>query len=192
MIQGNGRARGDITDILNSIKRENPTFDEEKICKYTEITIKLLYADLKSNAQLKHDINCKEEVIKKVLKNKEKYRITDDIDTISIQYVGIHDCIKNTEGEFVKIKVLIYFYDNTKNNNVYENKAKEKYWNDMWIVTYQNMDNLKNRKTSNCNNCGATMKYDYASKMFKCEYCGSIKLNTIENINWEIIDIEVK
>ena len=192
MIPRNSRAKGDFTDTLNSIKKANPSFNEDTIYKYTEIAIKSIYTDLKNNAQLIHDINCKEDVIKNILKNKKKYRITEDIDVINILYIGLYDCVKNTEGEFVKIRASIYFYDNTKNNKISDNNIKEKCWNDIWLITYQNMDKFKKRKISNCDNCGATMKYDYPSKMFKCEYCGSIKINSIDNINWEIIDIEIE
>lgn len=160
----------------------------KELLNYTEWAIETLYDDLKNDRQYKNKIKCQNQVIEKMLNNKKKYRMTDDIDRMNIQYVGLKSSSEKGEEKYIQIKLSVYFYDNTKNNNIYE-EIPHKYWNDIWIVTYKNI-NSENRENSNCENCGATMKYNIKNKIYKCEYCGNIYVG--ENINWEICDIEVK
>lgn len=182
--------RKDANEILFEIKKENYGFDEEGLFAYTKRAINVLYNDLKMKNQLKNKIACEKSVIQKMLENRKKYRIEDYIDVISVQHMRLYDYIKSEDKQCIKVRVSIYFYDNIKNNGRLELGTKERYWNDIWIVTYQNI--TSNNKTNfNCDNCGATMKYDAKNKMFKCEYCNNVSIYTGRDINWEIVDIEV-
>ena len=161
----------------------------KELFDYTEWAVETLYDDLKNNRQYKNKIKCQEQVVEKILNNKEKYRMTDDIDRMNIQYVGLKSSHEKGDEKYIKIKLSVYFYDNTKNNVNIDEKVPHKYWNDIWIVTYKNIDSI-NTENSNCENCGATMNYNIKNKTYRCEYCGNIYVG--ENINWEICDIEVE
>ena len=180
----------DENEIEFEIKKDFLGFDREKFLTQIKWFIPILYKDLKDNNYHITKYNCKEELIHKLLEEKEKYRITKDIDHISIQYARLYDYIKENDKGFVKAYISVYFYDNVK-NNIENESLNDKYWNDIWIITCRDKSNSNNKEKNNCPNCGAIMEYNYNTGFFKCNYCGCIMDNN-KNIDWEIIDIELK
>ena len=79
---------------------------------------------------------------------------------------------------------------NVKNNKIGD-KMVDGYWNDIWIITYRNIEKNYNINTCKCENCGATMKYNKNMEFFECNYCNTILYN-FQGMNLEIVDIEVK
>lgn len=161
----------------------------KELHNYTEWAIETLYENLKNNKKYNNKIKCQDKVIEKILNNREKYRMTDDVDRMNIQYVGLIDYYEKENVEYIEMKLSVYFYDDTKNNINIDKEVPHKYWNDIWIVTYKRT-NYDKTENFNCESCGATMKYNIDNKMYKCEYCGNISVIGIAN--WEICDIEVE
>lgn len=131
-------------EILLKIKNDFPGFNKDEILEFTKESILNLYNELK-NENLK-DLNYEKNLIDKLIKEKNKFRISEDIDHISVQYVELFDYIKQENKNYIKIYCSIYFYDNTQ-NNLYGNHTNNKYWNDIWIIT------LANGKQENKNSC---------------------------------------
>lgn len=216
--------RRDITEVLLEIKKEMPLFDKNQIIEYTKWAIPILYESIKYGDTKNLKINCKSNLIKKLSKMKYEYRITDDIDRVSVHYAELFDFIKTENEAFVKLYISVYFYDNVTNNKPdekeenndlkdegkmirfkldknrnlvykYEISAKKpdnKYWNDIWIVTYGKRSKLTNIKSANCSNCGAIMKYDETRNVLECEHCKNIVYGNLDNTDeWEIVDIDI-
>ena len=106
---------------------------------------------------------------------------------MNIQYTQLYDFIKKDNEIYIQVYASVYFYDNT-NNNFYFDDAKDKYWNDIWIITYKETGDVGNN--CNCTNCGAVMEYNKFKDLFECQYCGNVVDNRL-NKNWEIVDIEL-
>ena len=176
----------DITDIVFKIKSEIPKFDREDFIEYTKWTIPELYSSVKNEEAI--DIKCSKELVEKLIENKSIYKIKKDIDYISIQYTELVDCTKDDDNVYVKVYMSIYFKDDVSNNIIKIND-RDRFWNDIWIVTYKKSLSYKNIDPR-CNNCGAIMKYNNIEEILKCDYCGNIMICS-DNQNWEMIDIEV-
>ena len=176
----------EVTEIVLDIKREIPGFKKDELLEYSEWVIPKLYYSLKNKEKI--EIKCKPELINKLNNEHLKYKITENVDSISVQYVRLYDNEKREGEMYIQVYAAVYFYDNVSNNPGHP-FAEDKYWNDVWIVTYR--ENLETEKrNSNCDNCGATMKYNLRKNVFECEYCGNTA-NNIPNSKWEIVDIEL-
>lgn len=176
----------EIIEVLWEIKNEIPGFNKEELFEYTKWAIPKLYNSLKNKEKI--EIKCKPELIEKLNKEKDKYRINNNIDHISVQYVELYESIKGEDKIYVQVYLSIYFYDKVQ-NNLYDNSIKDKYWNDIWIATF--IETVKsNRKNCNCVNCNAVMKYNKLKDIFECEYCGNVMDNKTDS-KWEIVDIEL-
>lgn len=182
--------RKEIRKIISDIKRNIPEFDEEELDEYTRYIIPFVYEEIRkgNHEELKSKFE-NEFALRKMVGLKGKYRITDSIDNMNIQNVRLYDYINENGANYIKVSVSIYFYDDV-GNNIDIDLSGDKYWNDIWIITYVDNGAIV-KKNSNCHNCGAVMKYDRVTKMFNCEYCG----NTIESMRtireWKIVDVEV-
>ena len=177
----------DITDIVFKIKSEVPRFDREDFIEYTKWTLPKLYSIVKNEKEI--DIECSKELIDKLRDNKEEYRIKKEIDYISIQYTELVDFDKDDDNVYVKVYMSIYFKDDVSNNAINIDN-RDRFWNDIWIVTYKKSLLYKNIDPI-CSNCGAIMKYNNIDGILKCDYCSNIMICN-DNQNWEMIDIEVK
>lgn len=185
------------TETLKNIKEEMPFFNKEELIEYTKWAVQKLYNAIKNEDEIK--IKCKEGLINKLIKEKFKYRITKDIDHISVQYAQIYDFNKIENKKYIKVYTSVYFYDNVTNNMMNSGITKDRYWNDIWIVTYEDNSEIGCEKDNKCNNCGAIMEYDSIKEVVKCKYCGNTiynKLNgnwTIEevNTNWIMANVEL-
>ena len=122
-------------EILLKIKNDFPGFNKDEILEFTKESVLNLYNELK-NENFK-DLNYEKNLIDKIIKEKNKFRISKDIDHISVQYVELFDYIKQENKNYIKIYCSIYFYDNTE-NNLYGNHTNNTYWNDIWIITLTN------------------------------------------------------
>lgn len=189
------RARKNPNEIFWDIKKEIPLFDKKEIVEYTKWAIPILYDAIKNDEIEKLKINCQEKLIKKLSKMKFEYRISEKIDTVSIQYVELYDFIKTQPHALIKLYISVYLCDELKNNTIKQpnnNTTEKKYWNDIWIVTFGKKNTLANIKTSNCPNCGGLLKYDERKNALECEHCKNIILGSFEESKeWEIIDIEL-
>ena len=177
----------ELNEVLMDIEKEMPDFNADEFLKYTEWAIQKLYNSLRDNE--KSEVKCEEELISKLDEQRLKYRITKDIDHISIHYAEILDVIRKDGIMYIQVYLSVYFYDNTKNNINMDDDLDYKYWNDIWIVTLGEDIELE-RKKCNCVNCGAIMKYNKARSTFECEYCGNIVHNDFDS-GWKIVDIEL-
>ena len=179
--------RRESNEILKDIKVYNPWFKKEDMLEFVKWDITNLYNLIKNSSE---GINCREEVLEKIIKDKKRFRITNDIDHISVQYVELYDYIRKDNKDYIKIYVSAYFYDNV-DNNIIMDLMNDKYFNDIWIVTYMN-NQVEINEDCKCNACGATMKHDNRQNILKCEYCGNTEYFTRDNGNWELVDIEVR
>lgn len=178
--------RREVTEVIFEIRNEIPGFNKEELLEYTEWAIQKLYNSLKNEEEI--EVKCKPELINKLNEEKVKYRINKSMDRISVQYVELFDNIKKNNEMYIQVYLSIYFYDDV-DNNIENNSVNDKYWNDIWIVTFR--ESLKlNKKNSNCANCNAVMEYNQARNTFECEYCGNIIHNNSDS-KWEIVDIEL-
>ena len=176
----------DSTDILFKVKSEIPKFDEEEFFEYAKCIIPKLYSSLKNETEI--DIKCSAELAEKLKNNKDIYRIKKEIDYISIQHTKLVDCIKKEDTIYIKVSMSIYFKDDVSNNFMNFND-RDRFWNDIWVVTYKKDLAYKNIDPK-CNNCGAIMKYNNIDEVLKCDYCGNIMICG-DSQNWEMLDIEV-
>lgn len=176
----------EISEIIFDIRNEIPEFNREELIQYTKWVIPKLYNSLKNEEKL--EVKCKPELIEKLEKEKEKYRINKSMDQVSVQYVEIYDNIKKEDDMYIQVYSSIYFYDDV-GNNVDKYSENDKYWNDIWIITFRKGIKL-DRQDCNCANCGAVMKYNRLKDVFECEYCGNIVHNNSDS-KWEIVDIEL-
>ncbi len=176
----------ELTEILFDIRSEIPGFEREELLEYTKWAIPRLYNALKNKQEV--EVRCTEELINKLNNKEYQYRINNNIDNISVQYVEIFDNIKRDHEMYIQVYASVYFYDNPKNNM--KNRAdNDKYYNDIWIVTYRK-NTETGKKNSNCVNCGAVMEYNQIKNMFECKYCGN-RVHNKSNAKWEIVDIEL-
>ena len=178
----------DLTEVVFEILNEIPGFKKDELLEYTKWAIQRLYYSLKNGEEIK--VKCKSELINKLNKEKVKYKIDKNIDHISIQYVELYDSIKKDDEMYIQVYVSVYFHDDVE-NNVCEYSMDDKYWNEIWIVTYRANSKSDTRKNSNCINCGAAMQYRRLKDTFECEYCGNTIQNDTNSI-WEIVDIELQ
>ena len=179
--------RRDSTEVLFEIKYIMPEFNKKEFIDYAKWTITNLYNDLKKENKLEITGNCELKLIDKLLSQKEEYRITSDIDHISVQYIEIIDFIKDKNRKTIKLYTSVYFYDNEKNNK--KIKHGEKYWNDIWVVDFDLDPKSTNSINNNCPNCGATMDYDKFKEKYICNYCNTI-INSHNNAYWKLSNIE--
>lgn len=170
-------------EILFKIKSDFPDFNKEELLEYTKWSIIALYNNLKDENIT--NLNYKKDLISKLIQDKHKFRITNNIDNISVQYTELFDYIKKDNKKYIKVYCSVYFYDNTGNNSSIKHSSN-KYWNDIWIVTYIDSTKTDNSK---CTNCGANIKYNQFTQVYECEYCGNTVYDTFVR-NWELIDID--
>jgi len=176
------------TETLIEIKRYLPDFKKENLLEYTKWAIPSLYNSLKNNKKI--EVEATEELIQKLKINKPEYRITTDIDHINLQYTAVIDCIKENDEIYVKVYSSIYFYDNVR-NNVFKDNLKDKYFNDIWIITYKIKKRKEDKEKLTCGNCGAVMQYNSKKMLLECKYCGN---NVFYNrdANWIMTDINIE
>ena len=181
--------RREVEEILYEIKKEILGFNKEELLEYTIWAIPKLYDEIKNYDNIsKKKIKCKKELINKLIEEPRKYRITNEMDNVNVQYAELYECIKENGEFYIKVYASIYFYDN-RENNIYMS-ARNRYWNDIWIITLRETDCNK-IEDGNCDNCGAVMEYDEIKKIFKCTYCGNVLAIQKWDKDWEFVDIEV-
>lgn len=180
------KGKMDITDIFFKIKSEIPRFNKEDFIEYAKWTVPQLYSSVKNEKEI--DIKCSKELLERLINNKNTYRIKKEMDYISIQYTELIDCIKQDDNLYVKVYMSVYFKDDVSNNLINIDNI-DRFWNDIWVVTYKKSLEYKNID-SRCNNCGAIMRYNNIDEILKCDYCGNIMICN-DSKNWEMIDIEV-
>ena len=174
--------------LIEKIKADVPGFDEEELLEFARFAIPnvhLLFSQEKSDILKKY---CSDDLIKKVLENKKDYRISSDNDITRVGYSRLQD-YKNENNEiYVKVYNSVFFYDRVSNNQVIDEMANfDKYWNDIWVVTFQG--NFGRDIMTKCPFCGAKMEYNSSKHMFTCENCRDSLYYS--HINWKIVDIEV-
>ena len=181
--------RRDSVEVLYEIKNQMPEFNKEDFLDYAKWTIVSIFNSLKKDSKSEIKGNYDPKLIEKLVLNKDKYRIKKDIDDISVQYLELMDFIKEGNKKSIKLYASIYFYDNSKNNYNCP-QDNEKYWNDIWIITFDLDENTINSINNKCPNCGANMLYDKQKEIYKCKYCNNI-INSNNNSYWKISNIEI-
>ena len=172
---------------LMNLKAKVPKFDEEEIVEYTKNVIPNIHIFLSQEKIDKVSKYCSEEVINKLKSNKKLYRISNNIDSIRVVFARLEGYNDSNEKIQIKIYASIFFYDDVDNNEISE-ETVDRYWNDIWIITYE----LEGNKDiiNKCPSCGATMGYSSLNHMFTCDYCrNSLYFSQIE---WKIVDMEVQ
>ena len=173
-------------NILLKIRKIFPTFDEEELLEYTKAIIPNVSYFLNYENKMKLKRYCSDEFISKALENKDIYRISKDIDSARVEYARLKEIIEKEDKLYIKVYASVFFYDDV-DNNTNSIDGYDKYWNDIWIITYEanSTDNI----SSKCPNCGAQMDYNVSNHMFTCNYCRNSLYYS--KINWKIIDITV-
>ena len=175
-------------DLLQEIKADFPGFDKEEILDYTKFVIPNMHFFLKQgkNEQLKK--YCTEEILNKILNNKEIFRISPDIDTARVGYARIQGYKNENEEIYIKVYTSIFFYDDIENNEIIDEKYNfDKYWNDIWEITFEG--NFGKDIITTCPFCKSQMKYNHSKHMYTCENCKDSLYYS--QIKWKIADIEV-
>lgn len=171
-------------------KKSNPELNEEEFVEYAKFDIMNLHELLRNDGKEISKINCLGNVVNELLKNKTKYRLNPNIDHLSIHYAQIMDYIEQ-DRKYIKMYMSLFFYDNVKNNENYTGIKNDKFWNDIWIVTFKKKNALDGHEDFSCNKCGANMNFIPKENLLKCDYCGYTKYFNF-NRNWVISKIEVK
>lgn len=188
------RRRLEASEIRRELKNNGNVINEVEFLERTKIDVALLYNCAQKILLNENDkIKYSDEVIKKMVNNKDKFRVQPEIDRVSVQYAVFFDYIveqidgQDEKEQFLKINVTVNFYDDKDDNNERFSFEDIRCWNDLWIITYKKVKN--DDKMFNCSNCGAIMQLLKKENLLKCDYCGNIKLFSDE---WKIVDIEVK
>ena len=177
--------------MLIDIKKQIPNFEREELLEYTKMVIPVLYEEIKAADDKENiTIKCNEEIIDKLIKNKDIYRINNKMDRVNVQYAELYDYMKKEKEIYLIVYASVYFYDDV-DNNMNNVLGRDRHWNEIWIITYRDKQLSENRE-GNCKNCGAPMQYDELKKVFKCDYCGNVVKAKKWVRDWEIVDIEVK
>lgn len=175
-------------EIWFKIKNDMPKLNRQTLYDYTKFAVYSIYSSLAKDEEVK--INCSKELIEKLKDNKKSYRISSNIDEVNIQFIDLYDYVSTEKEKFIKVYISVYFYDNRENNTIIS--QDQKYWNDIWIVTYRGNGNIEKKTITRCQNCGAVMNYNKNTNIYKCEYCNNtIRYDSAEEA-LEISDIEVK
>ena len=173
--------------LINRIQTEIVGFNKDELIDYTKISLLNIYRFLCEEKIDKVSKYCSENLINKMITNKDDYRISKNIDTISVCHASIieFENINNKVQLKVCASIFFYFY---VSNNIDNTEMYDKYWNDIWIITYElnNIGKILNK----CPCCGSFMEYNQLKHMFMCNYCR----NNIyySQIKWKITDIEVE
>lgn len=173
-------------ELLSKIKEDFTNFDEGELLEFTGFAVPNIHYSLSHEKKEKAIKYCTESLINKMLDNKEKYRISNDIDNIRVGYARIEDYINEDNKYYIKVYTSIFFYDDVDNNEIIDCNY-DKYWNDIWVLTYEG--NIGKEIINKCPACGASMEYNKSKHMFTCNFCR----NSIyySQINWKLTDIEV-
>jgi len=172
--------------ILMNLRAELPRFKEEELVEYTKSVIPDIHRFLCHGESDKITKYCSDEVIQKMLLNKDSYRISQNMDSIGVQHARLFDFSNSDNKIQIKMYASVFFYDDV-DNNINNEEANDKYWNDIWIVTYELEADAE--ILNKCPSCGATMEYNSLKHMFICNYCrNSVYYG---QMNWKIVDIEV-
>ena len=172
--------------LFSNFNKNKLPFNEPELIDYTKLAIPQIYNYFNSENHEKLERYCSNELITKVLNNKEVYRITNDIDNIRVGFAKIEDFIENDDKTYIKVFTSIFFFDDVSNNKT-NIDGYDKYWNDNWTITFEKY--TENQIINKCPNCGALMEFNNSKNMFTCEYCR----NNIyySRIDWKIVDITV-
>jgi predicted RNA-binding Zn-ribbon protein involved in translation (DUF1610 family) len=184
------KQRRELSDILLDIEKRIPGFNREELLEYTNWAILNLHEELRMGNIQQNKVKCTKDLKNKLVENKELYRIKKEVDHISIQYLELYECECENDETYIKVYISLIFYDDTK-NNAKISAVEEKYWNDIWVITFREAV-LRENEDGNCNNCGAVMSYNAIKRIFKCDYCGNVITTQKWDRDWEIVDIEIK
>ena len=183
------KARNEF-DIMYDINRSFAYFNKEDLFSFVKWAVVNIHEDLRDGNIDKTNNLCSVSLQEKLTKNKEKYRLVNDVDRITIQYIDIYDCITKNDIPYIQVYVSIYFYDKVSNNEK-QDSLKDKYFDDTWIVTLKEDEVLESQKKYRCTNCGAYMKLNKITEVFECKYCGNTMYDHPKT-DWIIDDIEIK
>ena len=173
--------------LLAEIWAEMPNFDEDQLLEYTKIVIPNIHKFLSQENLSKASKYCSQKLIEKILSNKNTYRISKNMDNVVVQYARLDGYSTINNKLYIKMYTSVFFYDDV-DNNINNEEGFDKYWNDIWIITYELNDNPK--AISTCSSCGATMEYNRYKHLFTCNYCkNSVHYS---QTNWEMVDITKK
>ena len=172
--------------VLMEIRAEIPRFNEEELAEYTKTVLPDIHRFLCQGKSDKITKYCSEELIQKMILNKEVYKISENMDNVRVQHARI-DGFSNSDNRIrIKMYASVFFFDDV-DNNINNEESYDKYWNDIWIVTYELDEDIE--ITNKCPSCGAPMEYNSFKHMFTCNYCRNSVYDS--EINWKIVDIEV-
>ncbi|MBR3133942.1 MAG: hypothetical protein IKG56_00585 [Clostridia bacterium] len=168
-----------------NIKKDIPQFDMETVIDFTKGVVLNIYNSFVNEDLKSIRIRISDELINKITKNKELYRISKNFDRVAVERVGLIGYEKKEDGIYVKIFANVNFFDDV-DNNLDGAGGNDKFWYDRWIITYKAITNIGN----NCQNCGAEMEYNKETNSFECKYCRSVFFR--DSKDWKVIDIEVQ
>ena len=168
------------------IKEEIPNFNEQELLEYTKIVIPNIHTFASHEKWDRVKRYCSDELIGKIQNNKEVYRISNNMDIVRVGYARVEGFSIEESKLLLKVYSSVFFYDDVDNNDDNDGNF-DKYWNDIWVVTYEGKENIANM--NKCQNCGASMDYNTSKHMFTCNYCRNSLYYS--QINWKIVDVNV-
>ena len=174
-------------DLIIKIKSEIPNFDAQGLIEYTKFAIPNIHMFLSKENLEKIKKYCSDKLIHKFKKDKTTYRISKNIDNVRVGYTRLDGYINKDNKFYIKVYSSVFFYDDIDNNINSNENDYDKYWNDIWVITYEGHEckTIMNK----CPACGASMKYDNHNHMFACDYCRNSLYYS--QINWKMVDVEV-
>lgn len=174
--------------LINKIKEDFPDFNEMELLDFTKFVIPHVHLFLREGKCDQAKKYCSDDMIKKMLDNKEIYRLSPDIDSARVGYARLEDYTNKEDEVSICVYTSIFFYDEVSNNKVIDEKNNfDKYWNDIWQIKFRTK--LEKNAIIMCPTCQTQMTYNRSKNMYTCENCK----NSIyySKINWEIVDIDV-
>lgn len=180
----------DEQELLFEMKKERIIFNQDIFYEFVEWEIEYIYRLMldKEYSRVKKEIP--EELFKKLSENKNRYRITDNMDHMEVQNARICDYFTENGEKYIQVRLSIIFYDRLDNKSLKGAEA-DNYWNDIWIVTYKKQESDSDSKNEfECEYCGAKMNFRTRKDVLECEYCNSKKFYKQNRDAWKIRDVE--
>ena len=173
-------------NLVYQIKSDFPNFDEQELLEYTQFVVPNIHHFFSYEKNVNFKKYCSDELIEKILEHKNLFRISTNIDSTRVGYARIQEYSNQNNKFYIKVYSSVFFYDDV-DNNVNSHDPYDKYWNDIWVITYEG--NTGNEFINKCPYCGASMEYNRSKHMFTCNYCRNSLYYS--QIHWRLVDIEV-
>lgn len=177
-------------NIIIRIQKEKIYFNSSKFIDVAKMKLSILYRLLKSNHfnELNNvctDVFCKE--LRK--KNNSILNMDEEIDFINVQRGLIKDFRHYKDYDEIDVSFLTMYIDYMCNNDIHFDKSRRRYFNNVYLVTFQVPLVDKYSVDNNiCPQCGGHQKKMVSQSIYVCDYCNYQRFINYED--WKISDIK--